>query len=449
MQTFSNRLRLSAFSLPASALALFLMCATTFAQNDNKPPKGFTALFNGQDFSDWTGGATEDPRKIAALSAEAKAERDAKMKKGIAEHWSVDGNDIVSDGNDPFLATTKDYGDFEMWVDWKINKNGDSGIYLRGVPQVQIWDPANKEVLPLGADKGSGGLWNNKKHEKNPSELADKPVGEWNRMFIRMVGPYVTVILNDKKVVDNVEMDNYYDAKIPVFARGPIFLQTHGNETRFRNVFVRELPAEESNKVLSEIKGDHAEFKPIFNGKDLSGWQGGTNAYTVANGELKAKAGTHGNLLTDDTYGNFVARLEFKLPPAGNNGLAIRSPLTKGDVAYEGMELQILDDTDPKYADLHDYQSHGSLYGLAPALRGFLRPVGEWNYQQVTVDGDHLIVELNGFEILNTKISEASKKPLDGKEHPGAARKEGHFGFLGHQDPVSFRNISIKRLPST
>jgi hypothetical protein len=335
-----------------------------------------------------------------------------------------------------------------MWVDWKIGANGDSGIYLRGVPQVQIWDPSNKEVIPLGADKGSGGLWNNKKNEKNPLVRADSPIGEWNRMYIRMVGPYVFVKLNDKKAVNNVVMENYYDANIPVFKRGPIYLQTHGSETRFRNVFVREIPAAESNRILGEIKGDQAGFKSIFNGKDLSGWKGARDSYAAVNGELHCVRGKGKVLLTDDTYDNFVVRLEFKLPPAGNNGLAIHAPDNVDDSAYEGLELQILDDTDPKYKDLHDYQSCGSVYGLVPALRGFLRPVGEWNFEEATIDGSHVVVNLNGYEILNADVAEAAKKPLDGKQHPGAQRTDGHFGFCGHQDPVAFRNIQIKRLPS-
>ena len=264
-----------------------------------------------------------------------------------------------------------------------------------------------------------------------------------------MVGPYVTVKLNGQKVVENVILDNYYDAKKPVPMKGPIYLQTHTTKLYFRNVFVREIPANEANRDLAKINGDQAEFKPIFNGRDLTGWTGATKTYSVQHGTLVTNPGTHGNLFTNETYDNFVARLEFKLPPAGNNGLAIRAPMTQNDVAYEGMEIQVLDNTAPQYDTLHPYQFCGSLYGLAPALKGYLRPLGEWNYEQVTVDGDKLIVELNGFEILNTSISKAAANPMDGKKHPGAARKEGHFGFLGHQDPVAFRNISIKRLPPT
>lgn len=417
------------------------------AQEDNKPPKGFTALFNGKDFDDWTGGSTVDPKKIAALEGAEKAEHEKKMQEGIKQHWKVENGELVSDGHEPYLATTRDFGDFEMSVDWKIGPEGDSGIYLRGVPQVQIWDPTNKQQKTNGCDKGSGALWNNKIHERFPPVVADNPIGEWNRMYIRMVGPYVTVKLNDKKVVDNVIMENYYDPKIPVYKSGPIYLQTHGSETRFRNVFVREIPDEESNKILSDVKGQQAEFKPIFNGKDLSGWTHATENYHVVDGAIRCKEGKGGVLQTDKTYKNFAVQLEFKLPPAGNNGLAIRTPDDVSDGAYDGMELQILDDTAPVYKDLHEYQYCGSLYGLAPAKRGYLRPVGEWNFEEVTVNGDNLIVELNGFEILNVDIAKVREKPVDGKSHPGAARTEGHFGFCGHTDPVEFRNIRLKELP--
>ncbi|MEX0611732.1 MAG: DUF1080 domain-containing protein [Pirellulales bacterium] len=417
------------------------------AQENNQPPEGFKALFNGRDIDHWTGGLTRDPREIAALPADERAAWDAEMRRGIREHWRVEDGVLVSDGKDPFLATTEDYGDFEMWVDWKIGPRGDSGIYLRGTPQVQIWDPSDPNVQSHGAGKGSGGLWNNKQHERFPTELVDRPIGEWNHMHIRMVGPYVSVVLNDKQVVDNVVMENYYDPKIPVFMRGPIYLQTHGAETRFRNVFVREIPAEESNRTLAEIGGEDG-FEPLFNGKDLSGWTGAVDDYQIADGAIQCKPARGGNLLTKDTFDNFVVRLEFKLPPDGNNGLAIRAPVSNDDLAYLGMELQVLDDSAAKYNDLHDYQFHGSLYGLAPATRGYLRPVGEWNQQEVTLDGDHLTVHLNGFEILNVNVDELREKPLDGKEHPGAFRTSGHLGFCGHSDPVAYRNIRIKRLPT-
>jgi hypothetical protein len=360
----------------------------------------------------------------------------------------VDKGELVSDGKEPYLATTKDFGDFEMWVDWKIGPKGDSGIYLRGVPQVQIWDPNDEGSKKNGCDKGSGALWNNKKGERFPPVVADKPVGEWNRMYIRMVGPYVLVKLNDKTTVNNVVMENYYDADRPIDPRGPIYLQTHGSETRFRNVFLREIPAEESNRILEEIKGGKTSFQPIFNGKDLAGWSGATDSYEAVDGELRCKKGGGKVLTTDDQYDNFVVRFEFKLPPGGNNGIALRTPSNfAGDAAYEAMEIQILDDDAPKHKSIYDYQHCGSLYGLVPAKPGFARPIGEWNFEEVTLDGNHVVVNLNGYDIVNADIAQALENPIDGKDHPGARRTTGHVGFCGHGDPVAFRNIRIKKLP--
>ncbi|MEX0642328.1 MAG: DUF1080 domain-containing protein [Pirellulales bacterium] len=428
----------TAFCNAVSAWLFLGLVAETSAEVLNQPPTGFTALFNGLDFDDWTGSTTRDPREIAALSAEKRAAWDDTMKKGIDAHWRVEQGLLVSDGQEPYLATKRDFSDFEMWVDWLIGPKGDSGIYLRGAPQVQIWEPTNK---------GSGGLWNNQINQRYPTEVADRPIGQWNSMFIRMVGPYVSVKLNDKPVTSNVVLENYYDPTIPIFIRGPIYLQTHGSETRFRNLFVREIPAEEANRELAQIEGDESGFESVFNGKDFSGWIGAVDNNEVVNGAIQCKAGRGGNLLTKDVYDNFVVRLEFNLPPGGNSGLAIRAGSSDDVAADEATEIQVLDDTAEQYRDLKECELNGSLYGLAPATRGYLRPVGEWNYEEVTVDGDHLTVRLNGFEVLNSNLAEVCEKPADGREHPGAARTSGHFGFCGEGDPVAFRNIRIKRLP--
>lgn len=430
------------------ALALaFCTARVATAQENNQPPEGFTALFNGRDFKDWSGAKTRDPREIAALPPKDRAAWDEQMRQGIAQHWRVANGELISDGHDPYLATTRDFTDFELRVDWKIGPEGDSGIYLRGTPQVQIWDPSNEKAKQHGADKGSGALWNNKQHERFPLVVADNPVGQWNRMVIRMVGPYVLVRLNGKLVVNNVVMENYYAPNEPIFRRGPIYLQTHGAETRFRNVFLREIPHDEANRLLGEIKGDDANFSTIFNGHDLAGWQGDTGSVEVINRELRFKEKHVGNVLTTEEYANFIARLEFKLPPGGNNGLAIRSPFPVKVPAFDALELQLLDDDHPKYATLHPYQFCCSVYGLAPPRRGFLRPAGEWNFEEVRVDGDRIEIELNGFPVLSANLAEVRKNPADEKKHPGAANKSGHFGFCGHNDPVAFRNIRIRRLP--
>jgi hypothetical protein len=447
-----NPLRLSCNWL---SLILAVLFAASFqqharGQDNNHPPKGFKALFNGQDFDNWVGGLGDiDARKIAGMSADERAKREKDLTEGARKHWRVEDGVLVSDG-DPhfFLSTPRNYRDFEMWVDWKIEKNGDSGIYLRGVPQVQIWDPKNREVEKMGAPKGSGALWNNKKHERWPKELADNPVGEWNRMFIRIVGPYVTVKLNDKLVTDNVILENYFDPKTQIPLTGPIYLQTHTTKLYFRNIFVREIGAKEADRILDKIGGHTAEFKPTFNGKDLSGWTGAKDDYQIKGNTLVSIEGKHGNLFTEDTYDNFAIRFEFKLPPGGNNGIGLRSPVTDKEVAYEGMECQILDNDAPKHKNIHPYQFHGSLYGLAGALPGYMRPIGEWNYEEIKLDGPKMTVDLNGFEILNTDIEKDREHPMDGKKHPGASRTEGHIGLLGHQDPVAFRNLKVRRLSS-
>ncbi len=188
-------------------------------------------------------------------------------------------------------------------------------------------------------------------------------------------------------------------------------------------------------------------FVSIFNGKDLSGWVGNVTGYKADNGSLVCDPTTgSGNLMTEKEYTDFIFRFEFKLTPGANNGLGIRAPLG-GDAAYKGYELQILDNTSEQYADLKPYQYHGSLYGLAAAKRGFLKPVGEWNEQEVTVDGETIKVVLNGTEILNVNLDKIRSKPtLDGREHPGLERKTGHIGFLGHGDPIEFRNLRLKNL---
>jgi hypothetical protein len=249
--------------------------------------------------------------------------------------------------------------------------------------------------------------------------------------------------LNDKLVVDNAPLENYWDRSSPLFAKGPIQLQTHGSEIRWRNVFVREIPPDEANSRLDRYHDESFEF--VFNGKDFTGWEGAVENYEVVDGAIRCRAGKGGNLFTAQEYGDFAVRLEFKLPPGGNNGLAIRYP-GKGDPAYTGMcELQVLDSDAPRYAKIDPRQAHGSAYGMAAAARGYLRPAGQWNFQEVTVKGPTIQVELNGSRILDTDLSKISAF-MANSAHPGKDLTKGHFGFAGHNDPVEFRDIRIKRL---
>lgn len=203
--------------------------------------------------------------------------------------------------------------------------------------------------------------------------------------------------------------------------------------------------------VLGSIHLSHAQeegFVSLFNGKNLDGWVGNKESYQAKDGMIviEPKNGGGGNLLTEKEYGNFILRFEFQLTPGANNGLGIHAPLT-GDAAYVGKEIQILDNEADKYSKLEVYQYHGSVYGVIPAKRGFLKPTGEWNQQEVIVQHPKIKVILNGETILEGDYLEASKNgTLDKKDHPGLQRSNGHLGFLGHGDVVLFKNIRIKEL---
>lgn len=427
---------------------LSLLCVGGQATADhhelNQPPEGFTALFNGKDLQGWFGHGTEDPRKLWAMSPEELAAHHEKTLEDVEQHWSVDDGELINDGHGLYLTTKKDFGDFELLIDYKTVPKADSGIYLRGVPQVQIWDPTEESKWEIGADKGSGGLWNNPKGSpgKDPLKKMDKPFGEWNRFRILMIGERVTVDLNGERVVDNAVMHNYFGREegLPMFAKGPIQLQTHGGEIRWRNIFIREIDPREANYFLGSDG-----YTSLFDGTSLDGWQGAVENYEVVDETIRTKEGHGGLLLTKDEYGDFNFRFEFKLPPGGNNGVAVRSPL-QGDPAWEAFEIQILDDGHPKYENLKDYQFHGSIYGLVPAKRGYLRPTGEWNFQEVEARGSHIKVTLNGTVIVDADVKEIDPDSVE-RLPKGVDRAKGYVGFAGHSDPVAFRNISIKRLP--
>lgn len=401
----------------------------------------FESLFNGKDLAGWQG-LVGNPVTRARMKPKELAARQKEADLKMLGNWSVRDGMIWFSGKGDNLCSVKEYGDFEMYVDWRITKAGDSGIYLRGTPQVQIWDISRTED---GAEVGSGGLYNNQKNPSVPLKVADNPVGEWNTFRIVMTGERVSVWLNGELTVDNVVMENYWDRTIPIFDKGPIELQAHGTDLNFRNIYVREIKSSEYNLTDREKESG---FVSLFNGRNLDGWIGNKVSYMVEDGMIVIKPGNDsgGNLYTEKEYADFIFRFEFQLTPGANNGLGIRTP-PEGDAAYVGMELQILDNTASIYANLQPYQYHGSVYGVIPARRGFLRPVGEWNFQEVTVQGTQVKVILNGTVIVDGDYAGAlTNGTIDGKEHPGLKNSKGHIGFLGHGSVVKFRNIRLKEL---
>jgi hypothetical protein len=405
---------------------------------------GFVSLFNGKDLTGWKG-LVGNPIMRAKMSDTALQTAQAKADLKMKEDWVVKDGLLNYTGNlrGENLATVKEYGDIEMYIDWRIQEKGDAGIYLRGTPQVQIWDTSRREV---GAQVGSGGLYNNQKNVSKPLVVADNKIGEWNTFHIIMKADKVTVYLNGILVTDHIALENYWNRTLPLFVKEQIELQAHGTFVSYRNIYLRELPS--SAPISLNAQEAKEGFSLLFDGTHINEWTGNTVGYVIKEGALvvNPENGSGGDLFTKNEYGDFIYRFDFQLTPGANNGIGIHAPL-QGDAAYLGMEVQVLDSEDPQYANLQPYQYHGSVYGVMPAKRGFLRPIGEWNNEEIMVKGTKIKVTLNGTVILEGDYMAASKNgTIDHNQHPGLLNKTGHIGFLGHGDILRFKNMRIKRL---
>ncbi|NCF55447.1 MAG: DUF1080 domain-containing protein [Planctomycetia bacterium] len=235
-----------------------------------------------------------------------------------------------------------------------------------------------------------------------------------------------------------------------------IKLASRLEETRYESYALNYLNAllisrsvpENRKPVIRKLLERCRKWTSIYDGKSSEGWIGDISGYEFGEGEIQCREGSGGEIYTASEYSDFLLRFEFKLWPGSNNGLGLRTP-SRGNAAYVGMECQIIDNSFEKYANLNPYQYHGSIYGVQPASRGAQKPVGEWNFQEVRCQGRRVTVVLNGKTILDIDIDAVSENgTLDGKDHPGLKRTIGHIGFLGHNDPVAFRNLRVLDLSS-
>ncbi len=389
-------------------------------------PEGYTALFNGKDLTGWKG-LVENPIKRAKMSAEELADAQIEADQIMREHWRVIDGILCFDGKGQSLCTLKDFGNFELLVDWKIEKDGDSGIYLRGSPQVQIWDP---ETNPIG----SGGLYNNQKNPSNPSRMADNPVGEWNRFRIIMLGSKVTVYLNGRLVVNDVLMENYWERDKPIYASDAIELQAHHSPLYFKNIFIKELPEDEGlfNGAL-------------FNGSDLTGWElvgAKEGSWRAENGILLTEGEGGGWISTTREFSDFELELEFRVPPDGNSGVFLRTP-REGNPAYVGMEFQVLDDYADMYAELNAWQYTGSIYGVQAPSKRMTKKADQWQKMKIICDGPQVNVFLNGEEIINANLINYMDQT---RAHPGLKRRKGFIGLQNHSSKIEYRNIQLREL---
>jgi hypothetical protein len=351
------------------------------------------ALFNGHDLDGW---------QVTGCDA------------------GVDNGLLVLRSGDGFVRTNERHGDFVLELDWRARRasNYDSGIYIRAdLPKPgKPWPDRYQVNLKDGAEGNLLGL------EGAQSKGLAKP-GQWNHFKLTVVGDTATLEINGQKAWIASGLKN---------TDGYIGFQSEvdgGGQFEFRNIELTDL-----------------DFKSLFNGHDLAGWTGDTKGYKVEDGSLVSPKMGGGNLYTEAEYSDFDYRFDFKLDAGGNNGVGIRAPLG-GDSAYKGMEIQILDDGDPQYKSIQPWQAHGSIYGIVPAKRGYLKPVGQWNHEDIIARGRQITVILNGMTIVDANLDEATKDgTIDGKSHPGVTNPQGHIGFLGHGARIEFRNMRIKDL---
>ena len=263
--------------------------------------------------------------------------------------------------------------------------------------------------------------------------------GKHNNIY----GAHLAKLLDHKKDKKDLEK---ITAALKQVAKLPYDSEARQGETFEDRILASKLPAGE----LVDLKKQPVSIvRDLFDGKSLQGWVGSKESYEARDGVLASRPGKSGNLYTEAEYSDFVFKFEFRLTPGANNGIGIRAPL-QGDAAYVGIELQVLDNTAEEYAELKPYQFHGSAYGIAPAKRGHLKPVGEWNEQEIQCVGRKVTVVLNGATILDIDLDEAApeNKTLDGADHSGLKRSAGHIGLLGHGRIVEFRNLRIQDLAS-
>jgi len=305
-------------ALLAAVIALALLPVN--APAEVKPPAGFRAIFNGSDLTGWYG---LNPHSAANLTGEKKTANLAQQRAEFSQYWVVENGELINDGHGPYATTDEEFGDIELLIDYKTVPKADSGIYLRGTPQVQIWDwhqefdakrPTRKPHL------GSGGLFNNTPGAagRDPFVLADRPFGEWNQFRIKQIGDCTWVWLNDRLVVDGAVMENFWDRSQPLPPKGPIMLQTHGGEIRWRNIFVREISAPEAQQSIAaanaEIKARlssaltlHASFDQ---GLDADFARGNKDCYVLQCKDLIPARATDEVRLTPDA-GRFQGALHF------------------------------------------------------------------------------------------------------------------------------------------
>ena len=408
-------------------------------------PDGFVSLYNGKDLTGWKGMIAEEdwngkgPGWRRALLPETLWAKQAEADKSMREHWSVRDGVIFFDGlkGGTSVATTKDYRNFEMLVDWRLLRvYGDSGFYLRGMSQVQIWDPNT------WGGQGSGGLWNNRDGFFGATTREDRPIGDWNTFRMRMVGDKVTVWFNDVKVVDAVPLENCWNYDWPIPLVDNIQLQCHGDPVEFRNIFIKELPEDPADvpDPAAAVRGERVDLL-----KDgLAGWQASDPkarmGWSVKDGVLSnfitkdpkaasrgGSGGTHLQTKRTDFF-DFDLSYDVLVPAKCNSGVYLRGRY----------EIQVCD----SFGKKPDTHTMCSLYDLVAPCVAAEKPAGEWQHVDLTLYKRHLTVSLNGVKIIdNAPIAGVTPCAVDWNE-----TVPGPILLQGDHSNASFKNMILTKI---
>ncbi|MCO8121071.1 DUF1080 domain-containing protein [Stieleria sp. TO1_6] len=460
----------------AVALAPLMPAA---AQSD--PPKGFEAIFNGQDLTGWHG---LNPHLVVKLPEEKREANRKQQRAEFADHWRVENGELVNDGHGPYATTDQEYGNIELMLEYKTVARADSGIYLRGTPQVQIWDSNqsfDSKRPTRRPELGSGGLFNNSPsaYGRDPLEKADKAFGQWNSVKIRQVGDRTWVWLNGIAVVEAAIMENYWDRSQPLPAMGPLMLQTHGGEIRWRNIFVRQIDDHESESLLAGLADKTPQWTALFNGKDLEGWtpkirhhavgENYGDTFRVEDGLLKVRYDSaaypqfderFGHLFFNQPFSHYRLRVVYRFvgeQNAGGPGWALRnsglmlhgeSPQTM-DIDQDfpaSIEVQLLggNGTDDRTtANLctpgTNVVKDGTLFTPHCTSSSSQTYAGE---QWVTVE-----VEVNGSDVIRHKVNgqpvlQYTQPQLDKRDPHAAMLAEKQGGILLDKGTISLQSES-------
>ena len=384
----------------------------------NHPPKGFVAMFNGNDLTGW---------KI----------HEGLPGHGIAGKWTVEDGVIVGEQDPPgkggFLTTLRKFRDLEIILETKIDWPFDSGVFLRVGPDGKSHQ-VNLDYRPNGQIGKIYCPWTTGSVHECPEGIKYFKKDEWNqvRIICRGEPARIRVWLNGTLITD---FQHTAETTAGIPEEGTVALQIHPggdyeeSKVRFRNIFIREIP----------------RGKALFNGKDLTGWQwiGKRRSYwKVKKGALYTNGGGHGWLSTAREYDDFELDLEFRIQPGGNSGVFVRAP-HKGLPWVHGMEIQVLDDYAERWAMLKPWQFTGSIYEVQAPAKRVTKKAGEWQKMTIVCDGPRVKVILNDVPIVDTNLEEHTDKL---QKHPGIKRRKGYIGLQDHGSPIEYRNIRITEL---